>query len=159
MVSSQSKESLSNQFAIFFVEKVDKLRQSIPQSENTTLHFLHFSPPHTITQLKLFAPTATDEITEIVLSSSDKCCRLDPISSDLLKKCIIVLARVIVEIVNRSLSSGCVLMSIKHAVVTPLHKKPSLDKEVLSNYRPVSNLSYLSKILEQVMLKRLKQYM
>jgi hypothetical protein len=39
---------------------------------------------------------------------------------------------------------------MKHALVTPLLKKPSLDPEELSNYRLVSNFSYLSKIIERV---------
>ena len=37
----------------------------------------------------------------------------------------------------------------------PLLKKPSLDPEVLKNYRPVSNLPYISKILEKVVCKRI----
>src|SRR6218665_3339254 len=43
--------------------------------------------------------------------------------------------------------------------VRPLLKKPSLDKELLSNYRPISNLSFLSKLSEQVVLSRLKGYL
>jgi hypothetical protein len=36
---------------------------------------------------------------------------------------------------------------MKHAIVTPHLKKPSLDRNVLGNYRPVSNLSFLSKLI------------
>ncbi|KAK2141457.1 hypothetical protein LSH36_1095g00036 [Paralvinella palmiformis] len=50
-------------------------------------------------------------------------------------------------------------LSFKKAIVQPLLKKPSLDKEVLKNYRPVSNLPYLSKILETVVAKRLEQHL
>ena len=38
-------------------------------------------------------------------------------------------------------------------------KKPGLDKEVLKNYRPVSNLSFISKVLEKVVAKRLDDNM
>ena len=41
----------------------------------------------------------------------------------------------------------------------PLLKKPTLDKEVLKNYRPVSNLSFLSKLLEKAALKQLSNHM
>ena len=44
---------------------------------------------------------------------------------------------------------------IKAALVTPLLKKPSLDKEVIKNFRPVSNLSLISKLTERVVLNRL----
>ena len=49
--------------------------------------------------------------------------------------------------------------SMKQALVTPLLKKDDLDPEVLKNYRPVSNLSFLSKVLERVVAARLTNYM
>jgi hypothetical protein len=48
---------------------------------------------------------------------------------------------------------------MKQVLVTPLIKKPTLDKEVLSNYRPVSNLSYLSKLTEKAVAKQLTDHM
>ena len=38
---------------------------------------------------------------------------------------------------------------LKHALVKPVLKKPGLDHNVLKNYRPVSNLPFLSKIMEK----------
>ena len=48
---------------------------------------------------------------------------------------------------------------MKRANVTPLIKKPSLDKDLLSNYRPVSNLTFLLKVLERVVSCRIKTYL
>ena len=48
---------------------------------------------------------------------------------------------------------------MKSAVVTPLLKKSTLNPDILKNYRPVSNLSYISKLLERVVAKRLTDYM
>jgi hypothetical protein len=48
---------------------------------------------------------------------------------------------------------------MKHAHVGPLLKKPSLDKEVLSNNRPISNVTFLSKILEKVVACRIKDHL
>ena len=42
--------------------------------------------------------------------------------------------------------------------MTPLLKKDSLDPDILKNYRPVSNLSFVSKILEKVVSKRLRTH-
>ena len=53
-------------------------------------------------------------------------------------------------LVNLSLQSANVPDSMKQALVTPLLKKDDLDPEVLKNYRPVSNLSFLSKVLEML---------
>ena len=59
------------------------------------------------------------------------------------------------NIINTSLTTGIVPHDLKTAVVKPLLKKPSLDKNLLRNYRPISNLPFLSKILEKVVLHKL----
>ena len=41
----------------------------------------------------------------------------------------------------------------------PLIKKPSLDANIYSNYRPVSNLSFVLKIIEKVVASRLRKHM
>ncbi|KAI0223362.1 putative RNA-directed DNA polymerase from transposon BS [Lamellibrachia satsuma] len=48
---------------------------------------------------------------------------------------------------------------IKHAVVSPLLKKSDLDPEILSNYRPISNLSFISKLLEKYVASQIRQYL
>ena len=58
-----------------------------------------------------------------------------------------------------SLSSAIVPVCLKAASVTPLLKKSSLNREDLKNYRPVSNLPYLSKLIEKVVVKRLNAHM
>ena len=49
-----------------------------------------------------------------------------------------------------SLESGQLPSSLKTAVLSPLLKKPSLDHDVPRNYRPLSNLNVISKIIEKV---------
>ena len=44
---------------------------------------------------------------------------------------------------------------MKHAIVTHLLKKPTLNSDELKNYRPVSNLSFVSKLTEKVVAARL----
>src|SRR5208282_5763119 len=61
--------------------------------------------------------------------------------------------------VNASLRDGCLPTSQKHAIVTPLLKKPSLDKSELKNYRPVSNLTFISKIVERIVIKQLVNFL
>ena len=65
---------------------------------------------------------------------------------------------VITRIINMSLAFGHVPTSTKTALVTLLIKKSSLDKEVLQNYQPVSNLAFLSKVLERVVCARFREY-
>ena len=48
---------------------------------------------------------------------------------------------------------------MKQAIVSPLLKKAGLDHNVLKNFRPVSNLPFISKVLERVVLKQLLQHL
>ena len=54
----------------------------------------------------------------------------------------------ITKIVNLSLGTGEFSAKFRTAVGTPLHKKPILPREGLSNYRLVSGLSFISKVIE-----------
>ena len=56
----------------------------------------------------------------------------------------------IAHIIHESLISGTVPLIFKHSLITPIIKKPSLDPSSFNNYRPISNLSILSKTLERV---------
>jgi hypothetical protein len=49
--------------------------------------------------------------------------------------------------------------SFKGAIVRPLLKKPGLDKDILKNYRPVSNLPFISKVLEKLVESRLENHL
>ena len=70
-----------------------------------------------------------------------------------------VLKPTITNITNESLRSGYVPFDLKEAVIKPLLKKQGLDISNLSNYRPVSNIPFLSKIIERVVVARLKEHM
>ena len=56
------------------------------------------------------------------------------------------------ELLLTSLSTSTAPAAFKHAVVTPIIKKASLDPGdfKILHYRPVSNLKFVSKILEKV---------
>ena len=69
--------------------------------------------------------------------------------------CIDVIAPAITHIVNLSLSSGIFPKKFKYAFIKPLLKKLILDSTNLKNYRPISNLSFLSKLVERIISNRL----
>jgi len=106
-----------------------------------------------------FNPATEDEIIKLIHQSPNKQCDLDPIPTSILKQCLHTLAPSITKIVNLSISTGLFPSQFKQAIVTPLLKKPSLDKDDLTNYRPVSNLSFLSKLTEKVVKSRLDEHL
>ena len=71
-----------------------------------------------------------------------------------LKECLDILLPSITKLVNCSLAKGVVPKGFKNAIVTPLLKKASLPQDDMKNYRPVSGLSFLSKLVERVVRKR-----
>ncbi len=80
---------------------------------------------------------------------------LDPIPTSLFQSCFAFLCPVVLSIINDSLCTGVVPPSFKIAAVTPVPKKTNIDYENLSNFRPISNLPFLVKILEQVVASQL----
>ena len=93
-------------------------------------------------------------------SMPTKTCSLDPLPTWLMKDPqLSSLIPVITIIINRSLSEGYVPQAFKIANVCPRLKKPSIDQNALESYRPVSNLPFLSKVLEKVVAQQLIAYL
>ena len=130
--------TLCELFSDYFVKKIKLIRDGFhphPSSENE-------ENPHIISPLVAFTPASEAEVTRLILSSPTKSCDLDPIPTCLLKACIDTLIVPITQIINLSLTSGTVPANFKEAHVKPLLKKPSLDKNNMKNYRPISNLPF-----------------
>ena len=89
----------------------------------------------------------------------NKQCGLDALPTSLLKHCSCILAPVITRIFNLSLATCDFCPQLKQSVITPLLKKPSCDTDKLSNYRPISNLSVVSKIIERIVKSRLTDHL
>ena len=65
----------------------------------------------------------------------------------------------ITTIVNLSLEKGFSPSDFKKSIVPPLMKKETLDSDELSNYRPISNLSFLSKTLKRIVASQIDEYL
>ena len=147
--------NLACRFSTFFINKIDKIRESIPVASPQLI-----SSPDCLsrTTLSAFQP-ATAEIVKGIISQSKKTTSpLDPIPTVLLLRCLDLLLPTITNIVNMSLTAGTVPVPLKQAIVRPLIKKPTLDQENLSNFRPVSLLPFVSKTLERVVANQLNSY-
>ena len=83
------------------------------------------------------------------MKSPSQFCEFDQLPMNLLKKVLECLLPLIATIINKSLGESDVSAYFKKTHVRPLIKKSNVDKEVLENYRSVSNWPFLSKILEK----------
>ena len=93
------------------------------------------------------------EIKNFVIQSPSNSCSLDPLTTWLLKNNLDVLMPALIQIVNIFMISGNVSDSLKESFVKPL-KKNNLDSEQLKNFRPVSNLSFASKLMDRAVATR-----
>lgn len=153
----QNSEDLANQMADFFDGKVVRLRDELAQIQQVTREGGNHDPRATSSILS-FPPISQEELRTIILKAPTKSCQLDALPTKLVKECIDQLLPALHHIINTSLTTSTVPEPFKKALVTPLLKKANLDHNILKNYRPVSNLSFLSKILEKVVSKNMTEY-
>ncbi len=145
----------SNDFMNFFTDKIDNIRNTITNVDSTASSTsASFIVPKEI--LQCFTTIGQDELNKLITASKPTTCLLDPVPTKLLKELLPVAE---VNIINSSLSLGHVPKPFKLAVIKPLIKKPKLDPCELANYRPISNLPFMSKIVEKVVSAQLCSFL
>lgn len=161
--SLPASKAKCNEFASFFDNKISNIRADIMSaaasintlSVNTRCRNVDPSRG----SLKFFCAVNEEELRKIISQMTSSSCSLDVIPTPFLKEVLDSVISDILKIVNCSLHSGVFPDSLKRAVVRPLLKKPNLDSSELSNYRPISNLPFLGKILEKVVFKQLEVFL
>jgi len=99
------------------------------------------------------------EVEKLIGQAANKQCQLDPAPTWLVKHFSQLLAPFIAYLMNVSLVSGCFPQKFKHALVFPRLKKDNLDLNEFKNFRPVSNLNFISKLIETAVQKRLQCFL
>ena len=151
--SIKPPQLLADRFVEFFTEKI---RSTFSASANLQ-HITPDSPPPLCSPL--FSTVTEDQVTKIITNSPSKSCSLDPWPTFLVQDYLDILITPITSIINASIIKDKCPNFFKPAHVTPILKKASLDKEVFKNHRPVSNLNFISKILERVVAVQLQTHL
>ncbi len=153
--------SMVNSFNLFFTGKVTQIRANIgiidhPDNVDSANDL---SPDVSSTvNMSAFQSIKESDIKIIMKCSPSKSCSLDPIPTYLLQSCETIVSP-LTKLINSSLNTGVVPKCFKHALVTPLIKNSKLDCNLMSSYRPISNLLYVSKLLEKYVAKQLNGYL
>ena len=154
-----SHEELASRFSAHFVGKIHNIRDSL-QAVAINL------PPAVVhhdsacqSSLTTFAPASEEEIIKTIKMSPPKSSPLDPLPTQLVKNCLDTLAGPITRLINMSFEDGQFPSSFKAALVTPVIKKDNLDCNDMNNYRPISNLSFVSKVVERAVADRLNAHL
>jgi hypothetical protein len=153
--STSSASTLASAFINFFTDKITKLQATLPKTTASPHTPLPDPPP----LFSDFTPATREEVKAAILASSDSTCPLDFIPTRVLKSCLESLLQPITNLINLCLQESIFPDCFKTALIKPLLKKHSLPKDELSSYRPISNLNFLSKLLERIIYSRLTAHL
>ncbi len=143
----------ANDFLQFFKDKTADIAKSTEMAPRPVIeHTAQFS-------FTSFHEVSSDDIVRLIIASPNKQSALDPVPMRIVKASCQILAPSIAYICNRSLAEGYLPPSQKEALVFPSLKKPGMDKLDLKSYRPISNLTFLSKLIERVVCIQLTAYL
>jgi hypothetical protein len=150
---------LANQFSDFFTAKVRDLCVNFSSNgKSSKLGTVDSGSFHLSSSLVFLSKPSESEIIKVIMQSPSKNSSTDVIPTWLLKSCLPQLLPAITLIINNALDYG-MPKKYKHAHVIPLLKKSSLDQNILANYRPVSNLPFLAKVIEKLVASRLHEHL
>ena len=148
-----SHSELAESFCEYFVSKIQRSRDGFSSARNSGT--IDYASCCQGLVLSSFSQADDDEISKLVKQMKNKSCQLDPLPTWLVKQCLPALTPVLCQMIHLSFRLCEVSDDMKLAMVTPLLKKNDMDPECLKNFRPVSNLTFTSKLLEKVVAARL----
>ena len=155
-VKEYSADKICNRFAKYFAGVGKQFASKIPKPQKSVASYLKLLQS---SQASLFlTPTCTDEIKKIVFALPSKASSgHDNLSNILLKEIIDPLAHILMEVFNKLMTVGEFPNIMKLAEVVPLYK--SKEHCLENNYRPISLLTTISKILEKIMYHRVYTFL
>ena len=142
---------IASEFNRFFTTIGSKLSNTIscnvsPMSYiDITEHSIYIPPP------------TTTEIKQIIVSLKNRSPGWDEIPAFLLKTCSNYYVKPLTYIINKTIEEGIFPNELKLARVVPIFKTG--DPSSISNYRPISVLSFFPKIFERYMYNHVVEFM
>ena len=147
---------LANRFNSFYTDKVKNIREKIPTIDSSDI-LNSMKSTFSGTPLDIFDPVSVEELRNLLKNKVIKTAFNDVLPRALMKKVFDKLLPYICDLINLSLRTGD-MDGIKESTIVPLLKKSGLDPEILKNYRPVSDIVLISKLIETVVLYRLNNH-
>ena len=145
---------IANIFSDYFSSVAEKTKADIEFSNKSFQDLLH----HPNSETLFITPTDAHEVNLIISSlNSDKSTDPNSLPTKILKLLKNDISTHLADIFNLSFSSGVFPSILKIAKVIPVHKKES--KQFCSNYRPISLLSNIDKIIEKIMYNRIYNFL
>ena len=152
-----NKSEVASIFNTFFVQKIETLKSKIDQKYKKDPLLKLKNQLKDRSQLFSLRTTSEGKVLNAIMSlKNKKSCGVDDIPTLILKLAGEILCIPLTKIINQSILTGTFPSAWKIAKIIPLHKRGS--KKLKENYRPISNLCVVSKILEKVVLDQVGYY-
>ena len=104
-----------------------------------------------------FNEVREEDVLKLLTTAPAKSCELDQFPPRLLVRHCLEVVPIITQIANASLAQGEFSSQLKTTLVHPLLKKPETDC-IFKNYRPISDLPFLSKLIERIVCNQITHY-
>jgi hypothetical protein len=149
-------EEIAKAFNDFFIHVVEN-SDNKHADRNKSYELLTKTSNTEYTEMKVIPITENEVLNTILALKTKKSPGYDDISNRILKHCAIITSKPLSHICNSSLTKGIFPDRCKYALVLPVYKKG--ERTDGSNYRPISLIPTLSKVLEILMYNRLNQHL
>lgn len=158
---ANNDQELANAFADFFSTKIENIRDELlsRRGELGAHPNTNVEPTACSSRFDAFDMVTDEDVLKLVSGSTIKSCSLDPLPAIIMQKCYSTLVPVFRRVINLSLSTGSMPNDLKVALLLPLLKKINADFEIFASFRPVSNLKFLSKLVEKSVFAQLNNYL
>ena len=146
-LSPSISQPLANFLATFFYQKIVVLKESISLKLHGSPSPFDFDQPHSNELLLDFSPFTPDEVSKLLQLMSNKSSQLDYIPTSLVKSCVDTFSILISHLANLSFTQATFPSKFKLALISSEKAWPTKIPSV-SNFRPISNLNTIGKMLE-----------
>jgi hypothetical protein len=155
---SKHKALVADEMAVYYTKKISDIRDSIEKERHQEGIERTISPCPDMNNFRGFEQIDYTELKATLSSMKSKTSRADPIATTVVKQNLELLAPVLLHIVNCCLTQNIFPKELKNACITPIIKDERKNPEDFQNFRPISNLEFLSKLLERVMYRQLTKH-
>ena len=161
--SSTSDEKLANDMADFYSEKTKSIRKEIQSSKQnkTNKQYMYCNNIEIIPSSRLtdFEPLTTESVSKLIKSMNNKSHPDNPVPVWFIKEQTEVFAPVFRSIINKSFSEAKFPSSLKLGTIRPILKDKDGDIQKFQNYRPVTNIPFLPKLIEKAANEQIQTYL
>ena len=158
--SGRNHQELADELGQYYSDKIKIIRSDIIK-ENRDISILYPRGNFTSqpSSFNTFASISDQETLDLINDISDKHHPDDPIPVWLLKENAEMFLPILKSVINKSFNQGIFPDSLKHGTVRPVLKNKDADIENFKNYRPVTNTTFMAKLIEKAANIQLVNYL